>query len=104
MKEQVGLKPWSPPRRRHQPLQPPLQCHQGKLEGDNPAGSVKDRAALSMIRPSEAPGVLELVRGGWRYCFGKRLVRQEMLTLEVVRALPKLKLQPLIVLPPCCAY
>ncbi|CAE7937513.1 cysM [Symbiodinium necroappetens] len=27
-----------------------------KLEGDNPAGSVKDRAALSMIRRAEAGG------------------------------------------------
>ena len=28
----------------------------GKLEGDNPAGSVKDRAALSMIARAEARG------------------------------------------------
>ena len=28
----------------------------GKLEGNNPAGSVKDRPALSMIRQAEARG------------------------------------------------
>jgi cysteine synthase B len=28
----------------------------GKLEGNNPAGSVKDRAALSMIRRAEERG------------------------------------------------
>ena len=28
----------------------------GKMEGNNPAGSVKDRAALSMIRHAEARG------------------------------------------------
>ena len=30
----------------------------GKLEGNNPAGSVKDRPALSMIRQAEARGEL----------------------------------------------
>ena len=28
----------------------------GKLEGNNPAGSVKDRPAMSMIREAEARG------------------------------------------------
>jgi len=31
----------------------------GKLEGDNPAGSVKDRAALSMIRQAELRGEIK---------------------------------------------
>ncbi|HCB13348.1 MAG TPA: cysteine synthase B, partial [Gammaproteobacteria bacterium] len=31
----------------------------GKLEGNNPAGSVKDRPALSMIRQAEARGELQ---------------------------------------------
>lgn len=31
----------------------------GKLEGNNPAGSVKDRAALSMIRHAEARGTIK---------------------------------------------
>jgi len=31
----------------------------GKMEGNNPAGSVKDRAALSMIRHAEARGEIE---------------------------------------------
>ena len=29
----------------------------GKLEGNNPAGSVKDRPAMSMIREAEARGI-----------------------------------------------
>ena len=31
----------------------------GKLEGSNPAGSVKDRAALSMIRGAESRGQIK---------------------------------------------
>ena len=31
----------------------------GKLEGNNPAGSVKDRPALSMIRHAEARGEIK---------------------------------------------
>ncbi|MCC8999780.1 MAG: pyridoxal-phosphate dependent enzyme, partial [Candidatus Contendobacter sp.] len=31
----------------------------GKLEGNNPAGSVKDRPALSMIQQAEARGVIQ---------------------------------------------
>jgi len=31
----------------------------GKLEGDNPAGSVKDRAAMSMLRRAEERGQIK---------------------------------------------
>ena len=35
------------------------QHHSAKLEGNNPAGSVKDRPALSMIKHAEARGEIK---------------------------------------------
>lgn len=32
-----------------------------KLEGNNPAGSVKDRAAMSMIKAAEQSGKIKLI-------------------------------------------
>jgi cysteine synthase B len=31
----------------------------GKMEGNNPAGSVKDRAAMSMLKGAEARGLIK---------------------------------------------
>ena len=39
-------------------LKNPLSVVLAKLEGNNPAGSVKDRPAMSMIREAEAQGVI----------------------------------------------
>ena len=39
-------------------LKNPRSVVLAKLEGNNPAGSVKDRAAMCMIREAEAEGVI----------------------------------------------
>ena len=49
----------------------------GKLEGNNPAGSVKDRPALSMIKRAEERGGQRDGQGGLQLCPGKEMDTQE---------------------------